>query len=300
MIRKTILLLVIFFVLLSGCISDTGTGTVQFTSSPAGAQVYLDSQFRGSTPTSVTGIVPGNHTLEFRYPGHESWTTVMMISPGPNNVFAALLPVSSGTSPAGIVPAETTATPLTVTIQENRDKMVVGDSIVFSGRAEGTSQVRLTLYGPGFYAKGVSMPQANVNSLGVWSYTWNPGSSIQAGTYTMVASDPYKTVSENVVFTVVGGGVVSVTANSLSAAPGNTLQFSGLCTSGAREVDLKLFGPGLYAGGVDMGTFPVMADKNWKFNFVLDSTMPTGYYTMYVYDVPKTSSGNVQFSVGFT
>jgi hypothetical protein len=302
MIRKTVFLLAIVFVVLSGCISDTnaGKGTVQFTSSPAGAQVYLDSQFRGSTPTSVAAVGPGNHTIEFRYPGYESWSSVMVVAPGQNNVFAALLPSSGSISPAGgIVPAGTTSSPVSVTIQENREMMVIGDSIVFSGSAGGTSQVLLTLYGPGFYAKGVSMPQANVNSLGLWAYTWNPGTSIQAGTYSMVVSDPYKTVSERVDFTVTGGGLVSITANSLSAAKGDTLQFSGLCTTGSRNVDLVLYGPDRFAGGIDMGTFPVMADKNWNFKYTLDNTMTTGVYTMYVYDVPKTSSSTVQFTVGY-
>jgi hypothetical protein len=301
MIRKTVFLLVIFFVLLSGCISDTGAvkGTAQFTSSPAGAQVYLDGQFRGSTPTSVTGIAPGNHTIEFRYPGYESWSSVMMVSAGPNNVFAALLPASAVTSPAGAVAPGATPSSASVTIQENRDRMVIGDSIVFTGTAEGSSQVLLTLYGPGFYAKGVSMPQANVNSLGLWTYTWNPGTSIQAGTYSMVVSDPYKTVSQRVDFTVTGGGMVSITANSLSAAKGDTLVFSGLCTTGSRNVDLVLYGPDRFAGGIDMGTFPVMADRNWNFRYTLDNTMTTGVYTMYVYDVPKTSSSTVQFTVGY-
>ena len=302
MIRKTILLLVIFFVLLSGCITEPPAvkGTVQFSSSPSGAQVYLDNQFRGSTPTSVTGIEPGNHTLEFRYPGYQSWSTNMVISPGQNNVFAALLPKSDTTVIEGVVTSTiTTVSPVYVTIVASRDRMIIGDSIEFSGRAVDCDQVLLTIYGPGSYANGVSLTQPNVNNLGVWEYTWNPGSKIQAGTYTMVVNDPWKRVSERAEFTVTGGGEVSITSNSFSAAKGSTLQFSGRCTTGSRNVNLVLYGPDQYSGGVDLGTFSVDANKNWNFKYTIDATMPTGIYTMYVYDIPKTTSSTVQFTVGF-
>ncbi len=92
---------------------------------------------------------------------------------------------------------------------------------------------------------------------------------------------------------------MTVISNSYAAARGNTLRFSGICTTGAKNVDLVLYGPGQYAGGVDLGTFSVMADKNWNFRYTLDTSMPTGLYTIYVYDVPKTTSGTAQFTVGF-
>ena len=93
--------------------------------------------------------------------------------------------------------------------------------------------------------------------------------------------------------------MVSIASSTASAAKGETVTFSGQCTSGAQNVNLVLSGPGQYNGGVDFGTFPVLADKSWNFKVTLDNTMPTGQYIMYVYDVPKTSSGNVQFTVGF-
>jgi hypothetical protein len=305
MIRKWIILPLIIFVLLSGCSTEKAPekGTIQFTSSPSGAQVYLDSQFRGTAPSTLTGIEPGNHTLEFRYPGYESWSTVMVVSPGPNNVFAALLP-QAGSVPGSTSGSVTTTTPasaslVSVTLQLNKDSMIIGDSIQFSGTAEGCNNVLLTLYGPGIYTNGVSLGQPNVNSLGSWSYTWNPGSAIQSGTYTIQVTDPDKTVSERKDFSVIGGGKVTVTPNSYSAGRGDTIKFSGLCTTGAPEVQLVLYGPDRYAGGVQLGTFSVQANKNWNFAYTLDNTMPTGVYTMYVYDVPKTTSGTTQFTVGF-
>ena len=191
------------------------------------------------------------------------------------------------------------ATPVSVTLQLGKDSMIIGDSNVFSGRAAGCDNVLLTLYGPGSYANGVSIAQPDVNSLGSWSYTWNPGSSIQSGTYTIMVTDPNQVVSERQEFSVIGGGQVTVISNSYAAARGDTLRFSGICTTGAKNVQLVLYGPDRYAGGVELGTFSVMADKNWNFRYPLDTTMPTGVYTMYVYDVPKTTSGTTQFTVGY-
>jgi hypothetical protein len=302
MIRKIIILPLIFFVLLSGCSTPEKipeTGTIQFTSSPTGAQIYLDSQFRGNTPGTVTGIQPGNHTIEFRYPGYASWSATMVVSAGSTNVFAALLPQADSTSGSVTTATPSSASPVSVTLQLGKDSMIIGDSNVFSGRATGCDNVLLTLYGTGSYANGVSIATPDVNSLGSWSYTWNPGSSIQSGTYTIMVTDPNKVVSEQQEFSVIGGGQVTVISNSYAAARGDTLRFSGICTTGAKNVQLVLYGPERYAGGVELGTFSVMADKNWNFRYPLDTTMPTGVYTMYVYDVPKTTSGTTQFTVGY-
>jgi hypothetical protein len=303
MIREIFIVLLIFFVLLSGCVAEktTETGTIQFTSSPSGSQVYLDSQFRGTTPSTLTGIVPGNHTLEFRYPGYDSWSTVMVVTPGQNNVFAALLP-QAGSIPGGAAATAEIASPVSpvsVTLKLDREIMIIGDSMLFSGTAEGCKNVLLTLYGTGSYENGVSLSPPDVDARGSWSYTWNPGSKLQSGKYTIVATDPTKKVTVKEEFSVIGGGEVTVISNSYAAARGDTLRFSGLCTTGATSVQLVLYGPDRYAGGIELGTFSVQANRNWNFAYTLDNTMPTGVYTLYAYDVPKTSSGTTQFSVGF-
>lgn len=303
MIRKILILPLIFFVLLAGCIDEKilEKGTVQMTSSPSGAQIYIDNQYRGSTPSTLTGIEPGNHTVEFRYPGYESWSTAMMVSSGNNNVFVALSPqIPAVVSPGSVATATpSSGSPVSVTLKLSRDRMVIGDSLQFSGTAEGCSQVLLTLYGSGVYESGISPIPPDVSSLGTWSYTWNPGSKILPGTYTVVVSDPDKTVSERQQFSVTGSGELTIVPSSYSAARGNTLQFTGICTTGAQTVQLVLYGPDRFAGGVDIGTFSVMADRNWNFKYTLDNTMPTGVYTMYVYDVPKTTSDTTQFTVGY-
>lgn len=309
MVRTILIIPVVFLVLLAGCIAEPAatTGTVQIASSPTGAQIYLDSQYRGSTPSTLTGVGAGEHTLELRYSGYESWSATMAVMAGANNVFVALeqIPAGSPGSTITVVPtAAPTAVPsldlpASITLKVGKDTMIIGDSQLFSGTATGCSHVLVNLYGAGVYSNGVQLDNPKVDELGAWKYTWNPGSAVLPGTYTVIVTDPTNTVSERHQFSVIGGGKVTVTTNSYAAAKGDTLQFSGMCTTGATSVQLVLSGPERYAGGVDLGTFSVQANKNWNFKFTTDLTMPTGQYTMYVYDVPKTTSGTVQFTVGY-
>jgi hypothetical protein len=297
--RMMVISIFVCCVLISGCISSQEKGTLQLTSSPSGAQVYLDSQFQGSTPSTITNVEPGNHTLEFRYPGYQSWSTAILVSSGISHYYAALTRLPDIQALQNKSPL-TLPSPSKVTVQASKDMMIIGDSILFSGTSFGSDSVLLTLYGPGYYYYGVLLDQPKVNSVGSWSYTWNPGFSIQSGSYTVVVEDAKKTTSGRDEFSVVGGGLVSIAANSYAAAPGETITFSGQCTTGAQNVLLVLYGPARYSSGVELGSLSCLADKTWNFKYTLESSMPAGYYTIYVYDLPKTTSGTTQFTVGYT
>jgi len=298
-ILKIVFLMLFCCVLLSGCIANQGTakGTLQFTSSPSGSEVYINNQFRGSTPCTIADIEPGNYTLEMRYPGYQSWSADIVISSGTSNFYAALIPLLSP-QPQNITP-QITSSPVKVTVRASRDTMIVGNSNSFSGTCAGCDSVELTLYGPGFYAQGVILDQPKTNSIGSWSYTWNPGYSIQSGHYILVANNADKTTSDRVEFSVVGGGIVTIASSSYSAAKGDTLKFSGQCTTGAHNVVLVLYGPERFSSGIELGSLSVTADNSWSFKYTLDYTMPNGVYTMYVNDVPTTASSTTQFTVGF-
>jgi hypothetical protein len=301
MIREIAVTILIASILSAGCIAGQSPekGTLQLTSSPSGAEIYLDSQYKGTTPSTISGIEPGNHTLEFRANGYTGYKAVIMVPLGITNYFAALS--AKTTAPQSYEPISTTATvPVNMTLQVGRERMIVGDSNVFSGSTTGTGNVILTLFGPGFYENGVALGQVKPNAINSWSYIWNPGTSIQSGTYTIVVTDLEKTVEQRADFTAIGNGEVTVTPSSYAVSRGDTITFSGRCTTGAQNVQLSLFGPERFSSGVDLGTFAVMADKTWSFKYTLDSTLPTGMYTLYVYDMPRTTSSSTRFTVGFT
>lgn len=300
MIRKFLVLIVVS-ILLAGCITSQPAekGTLQFTSSPSGAEIYLDNQYMGSTPSFVSDIEPGNHTLEFRSRGYENWRDTITVPSGTSNFFASLKGQPGSQQGTDISPEATAAAPATVTIRVSRDRMIIGDANTFSGTATGTSSVFLTLYGPGYYTNGAVLYQVTPDAINAWSYTWNPGTKIQSGTYTIVASDAGKTVSDRATFTAIGNGIVTVTPNSYTVGKGDPLIFSGRCTTGAPTVRLVLVGPDRFDSGVTLGTVSVTADQTWSYRYTTDSSMPTGIYTIYASDVPETTSGSSQFTIGF-
>jgi hypothetical protein len=299
MIRK-ILFVIFVSILLAGCITSqpAESGTLQLTSSPAGAEIYLDTQYRGSTPSTISGIIPGSHTLEFRSKGYKSWKATIAVPSGTSNYFAALTALPGSGESEEISPTATTA-PAAVTVRTSLERMIIGDSNIFSGTATGMSSVTLTLFGPGYYANGIVLERVKPDAGNKWSYIWDPGTKIQSGSYTIVASDARKTVSDRVIFTAIGNGVVSVTPSNYAVASGETFTLSGRCTSGAPNVRVVLFGPDKFASGVDLGSFPVMTDLTWSMRYTTDLTMPPGVYSVYVSDVPQTATGSSQFTIGY-
>jgi hypothetical protein len=177
--------------------------------------------------------------------------------------------------------------------------MIVGDTNTFSGIATGTGTVILTLFGPGYYTNGIVLDQVKPDAIDAWSYTWNPGTKIQSGTYTIVVNDAGNTVSERTIFRVIGDGIVSVSMSSYAVGSGDPVILSGRCTTGAPNVRVVLFGPERFASGIELGDFPVMADQTWSFRYTTDSTMPAGVYSVYVSDVPQTATDSTQFTIGY-
>ena len=249
----------------------------------------------------MSGVTTGNHTLEYRYPGYMSWTSVITVSSGTAQFYAALLPESGGATPAvNVTGTVSGGEPLPeVSVQVSKDPLILGESMIFSGSGINTGMVILTLYGPGSYKSGIVIGKPKPSAVGLWSYSWNPGTKIQAGSYTIMVTDSSNVTSAKSTFKVIGGGQVTVTQSRYTTTPGSTIKFSGRCTSGADMVRLVLIGPGRFTGGIELGSASVLADDTWGFKYILDSAMPTGSYTVTAYDVPKTTSGSSTFTVGY-
>jgi len=155
------------------------------------------------------------------------------------------------------------------------------------------------IIGPGKYANGFALESVKPGVADDWSSTWNPGTKIQSGTYTLIVTDAGKTVSRRASFTVTGDGVVSVSPNSYAIVTGETVVLSGRCTTGAPTVRVVLSGPGRFGGGVDIGNVAVSADQMWSMRYTTDLSMPAGVYSVYVSDVPQSTTGSAQFTIGF-
>ncbi|MDD4138437.1 MAG: PEGA domain-containing protein [Methanoregula sp.] len=86
--------IVMLGVFLAGCSSPAPlqeTGAIHITSVPAGAEIYLDTEYHGTTPATITAVPAGNHTIEIRKTGYEFWSTTFTVTNGSNGTIPALL-----------------------------------------------------------------------------------------------------------------------------------------------------------------------------------------------------------------
>jgi hypothetical protein len=110
MLRTIALCLVVLSVFLAGCDSTSTrpeeTGSVRILSSPPGAEIYLDSEYRGTTPATVTAVPAGNHTLEIRENGFDRWTGPVTVKEGSMiNISATLVNIPTNAIPVTFVTA---------------------------------------------------------------------------------------------------------------------------------------------------------------------------------------------------
>jgi hypothetical protein len=54
--------------------------SVEFSSTPDGADIIIDGTFVGNTPSTLR-VVPGHHSIEIRMAGYRSWTRTMVVDP---------------------------------------------------------------------------------------------------------------------------------------------------------------------------------------------------------------------------
>jgi hypothetical protein len=301
--RLLIILTLIICVLITGCTSTqpAGKSTLQFSSTPEGAQIYLDNQYEGTTPSTLPGVLAGAHTIEFRNSGYQnSFNNISVTSAmATYYVSAVLIPFTSQTLQPTIAPVGTTvqiqeitnASLPTITIQESQTIMTVGSLQTFSGTCTGSGSVILVMYGPGSYINGAEIAQVPVSATNTWSYTWNPGNSVISGSYSIVAYSSQKITSASAAFSIVGGGQVSIIATPPTTYAGRTVTFSGLCTTGATSVSLTLYPPHQVPEFV--ATLPLNSNNGWSYQYQFALSRPAGTYTMVVTDAQNTATSSV-------
>jgi len=98
MLEKIAICLLILCVFLCGCTTPLPekTGSVTITSSPSGAEVYLDNEYRGTTPNTLNSVPAGNHTVEVRERGYTTWSQDVTVTSGSTvTVSPSLVPIAA-------------------------------------------------------------------------------------------------------------------------------------------------------------------------------------------------------------
>jgi len=88
------------------------TGTLSVSSTPAGANVFVDNVLKGVTPITLTNIPMGDHKILLRLNGYQDYTITQQVNAGAANTITTTLnpvgtpePTKSGTLPLVIIGA---------------------------------------------------------------------------------------------------------------------------------------------------------------------------------------------------
>ncbi|KUG14947.1 hypothetical protein ASZ90_015401 [hydrocarbon metagenome] len=76
-----------------------GTGSIAVSSTPAGAQVFLDNVYEGITPLTISPVTAGSHSLLIKQPGYADWQATETVQSGQVTQVVATLSLSPAPSP---------------------------------------------------------------------------------------------------------------------------------------------------------------------------------------------------------
>lgn len=89
-------------------------GALEVSSSPSGASVSINGQYRGRTPFTAYDVPAGQHTVTFALDGHYGFSAPVLVQAGKiSEVSATLVPVQETAAPASPAPVVTTGPPTT-------------------------------------------------------------------------------------------------------------------------------------------------------------------------------------------
>ena len=81
-------------------------GNIVISSDPSGADAYLDNQYKGITPLTLTSVSPGSHTVTLKVNGYADSTVTVSVSAGqttPVTVTMTAVPTPTPTK-SGVLP----------------------------------------------------------------------------------------------------------------------------------------------------------------------------------------------------
>ena len=89
--------------ILSKASPASSTGALSVSSTPAGANVFLDNNFVGITPLTMDSVATGTHTVTLQMTGYQDYSVTTPVNAGATStVAAALLPVTKPTPRAAL------------------------------------------------------------------------------------------------------------------------------------------------------------------------------------------------------
>lgn len=85
--------------------TPTGTGGLSVSSTPEGANVFVDNNFMGITPLTLTSVGAGSHVVTIRLDGYQDYTTTTPVNAGAVSTVSAALIKVTPTPRSAMLPA---------------------------------------------------------------------------------------------------------------------------------------------------------------------------------------------------
>ncbi|MGR3174615.1 MAG: PEGA domain-containing protein [Candidatus Scalindua sp.] len=73
------------------------TGSININSDVPDAKIYLDGEEIATTPETITGLIPGEYTVEVKMDGYEDWSKIVAVEADKENVLTIALQMKAGT-----------------------------------------------------------------------------------------------------------------------------------------------------------------------------------------------------------
>jgi len=159
-------------------------------SDPAGAGVYLNSEFRGVTPCVIRNLMPGEYQMEFRHDGYPPWQKNITVTFGGTGSISADL--SDNLIPE-IKVACTSAETLQNTTGVTSCIYKKGEAVAISGTAVRPHPRENPAVTIAVFAQGTSAPVRTLPVTILPDNTYNltfDGTTLPSGNYRIVASLP--------------------------------------------------------------------------------------------------------------
>jgi hypothetical protein len=72
-----------------------GSGAISITTTPAGAEVWIDNEMKGASPAVISALSPGTHALALRKTGYQNISTTFIIESGQTREYSTgLIPTT--------------------------------------------------------------------------------------------------------------------------------------------------------------------------------------------------------------
>jgi len=125
----------------------TSSGSLDISSTPTGASVYIDGTYKGGTPLVVSGLSEGSHRVRLSKSGYNDHTQTVFITAGKTTIVSANIPpIPQITMPQVIASLDVRSTPTGASVYIDGTYKGV-TPLMISGLSEGSHQVKLSKSG---------------------------------------------------------------------------------------------------------------------------------------------------------